>query len=436
MATEIERAEPPMTPRAVDEAAMGFFARNRRLQALGWFAGIAILIGIMFALDGRELLPRWLAGLFVEPLIYMWEEPISLVQALIDGSMAGIMYSLIALGFALIFKASGVFNFAQGIMVVFAVLALINFDKGYPINVYWIAAITLIVLGALLLTAKVRTGTKRWVGSGSLGVGVVFGLLVAFLGLELGFTLSMSVWIAIPVTIAVMIALAFGVERFVLRPLVGQNELILFMATIGLFFFLEGFGETLWGGNNQAVPAEALFIERGPLHLFGGTVKGGLTFQKTDLIAATSSALMVALIAVLFQYTAVGRALRAVADDHQAALSIGIPLNGMWIVVWSVAGVVALVAGIFWGISGGGASFALAIIALKALPVLILGGFTSVPGVIVGGFIIGTGEKVAELYWGDYFGGSIEEWFAYVLALVILLFRPQGLFGEKIIERV
>jgi branched-chain amino acid transport system permease protein len=266
--------------------------------------------------------------------------------------------------------------------------------------------------------------------------GIVLAVITAVFGLEAFVTIAMNVWLAIPVTIAIMIGLAYLVERLVLRPMVGQEEIILFMATIGLFFFLEGFGETIFGGNNQSVPADALGIARGPLHLFGGNLKGGLTLQKTDLTAAICSAIMVALLALMFQKTPVGRALRAVADDHQAALSVGIPLNAMWVVVWSVAGVVALVAGIFWGISGGAASFALAIIALKALPVLILGGFTSVPGVIVGGFIIGVGEKIAELYWGDFLGGSIEEWFAFVLALVILLFRPQGLFGEKIIERV
>ena len=273
-------------------------------------------------------------------------------------------------------------------------------------------------------------------GNTSMTTGILLGLVTAVFGLQAVFVLKMSVWLAIPATIFLMILLAMAIERFVLRPLVGQGELILFMATIGLFFFLEGFGETIWGGNNQAVPADALGIVRGPMHFFGGAFDGGLTIQKADLTAAAVAGIMVALLAVMFQKTQVGRALRAVADDHQAALSVGIALNSMWVVVWSVAGVVALVAGIFWGISGGAASFALAGIALKALPVLILGGFTSVPGVIVGGFVIGIGEKLAELYWGDFLGGSIEEWFAYVLALVILMFRPQGLFGEKIIERV
>jgi branched-chain amino acid transport system permease protein len=408
----------------------------RRAKLATSVVAAVVVIFVIFQFNAAEALPEWLVGLVVTPLTDMWERPMDLVQAIIDGTMAGLMYSLVALGFALIYKASGVFNFAQGIMVVFAVLAMINLEKGYDVNIGWFLGVGLVIAGAILLTGKVKTKAKARAGSGSILVGVLLGIITAVFGLKLFVSISMNVWLAIPVTIAMMIGLAFVVERLVLRPMVGQEEIILFMATIGLFFFLEGFGETVWGGNNQAVPAAALGIERGPLHLFGGNREGGLTLQKVDLTAAISSAIMVALLAVLFQKTRVGRALRAVADDHQAALAVGIPLTSMWVVVWSVAGVVALVAGIFWGISGGAASFALAIIALKALPVLILGGFTSVPGVIVGGFIIGVGEKIAELYWGDYLGGSIEEWFAYVLALVILLFRPQGLFGEKIIERV
>ena len=396
----------------------------------------AVIIFVLFEINAADALPEWLVGLVIDPLSYMWDRPMDLVQAVIDGTMAGLMYSLVALGFALIYKASGVFNFAQGIMVVFAVLAMISLEKGYNLNLWWFFGVGLVIAGAILLTAKVKTPAKARTGTGTIIVGIVLAIITAAFGLKTFVTISLNVWLAIPVTIAIMVGLAFLVERLVLRPMVGQEEIILFMATIGLFFFLEGFGETIWGGNNQSVPAAALGIAKGPLHLFGGNLKGGLTLQKTDLTAAICSAVMVILLAVMFQKTPVGRALRAVADDHQAAMSVGIPLNAMWVVVWSVAGVVALVAGIFWGISGGAASFALAIIALKALPVLILGGFTSVPGVIVGGFIIGVGEKIAELYWGDFLGGSIEEWFAYVLALVILLFRPQGLFGEKIIERV
>ena len=408
----------------------------RRAKVATSIVTAAVIIFILFQINDAEALPEWLVGLVVEPLSGMWERPMDLVQAVIDGTMAGLMYSLVALGFALIYKASGVFNFAQGIMVVFAVLAMISLEKGYGINLWWFFGLGLVIAGAVLLTGKVKTPAKARAGAGTMMAGIVLALITAVFGLKAFVTISMNVWLAIPLTIMIMIGLAFLIERLVLRPMVGQEEIILFMATIGLFFFLEGFGETVFGGNNQSVPAAALGISKGPLHLFGGNLKGGLTLQKVDLTAAICSAIMVALLALMFQKTRVGRALRAVADDHQAALSVGIPLNSMWVVVWSVAGVVALVAGIFWGISGGAASFALAIIALKALPVLILGGFTSVPGVIVGGFITGVGEKIAELYWGDYFGGSIEEWFAYVLALVILLFRPQGLFGEKIIERV
>jgi branched-chain amino acid transport system permease protein len=396
----------------------------------------AAIIAVLFAIHAAEGLPHWLDGLIIDPLSYMWDRPIDLVQACIDGTMAGLMYSLVALGFALIYKASGVFNFAQGIMVVFAVLAMVSLEKGYNLNLWWFFGIALVIAGAVLLTGKVKTTVTNRAGAGTILGGVVLTLITAVFGLKTFVPITLNVWVAIPVTIAIMIGLAFLIERLVLRPLVGQEEIILFMATIGLFFLLEGAGETIWGGNNQSVPAASLGIVKGPLQLFGGNLKGGLTIQKVDLTAAACSGAMVILLAILFQKTAVGRALRAVADDHQAALSVGIPLNWMWVVVWSIAGVVALVAGIFWGISGGAASFALAIIALKALPVLILGGFTSVPGVIVGGFIIGIGEKIAELYWGDFLGGSIEEWFAYVLALAILLFRPQGLFGEKIIERV
>ncbi len=420
------------------QTAVQAWTNSALLRSIGYLAIVAAVTVLIFQLQAAEVLPfpKLFDGLVVAPLSEMWGRPMELLQVLIDGVMAGLMYSLVALGFALIFKASGVFNFAQGIMVVFAVLALINFSKGYDVNLWWLAALVLFIVGALLLTAKARTGRKNMAGGISMTAGILLGLIAAIFGLHAVFVLQMSVWLAIPATIFLMVLLAFAVERFVLRPLIGQGELILFMATIGLFFFLEGFGETIWGGDNQSVPAAALGISTGPWHLFGGYLKGGLTIQKTDMTAAAISGLMVVILAVMFKKTKTGRALRAVADDHQAAQSVGIPLNSIWIVVWSVAGVVALVAGIFWGISGGAASFALVLVAFKALPVLILGGFTSVPGVIVGGFIIGVGEKVAELYWGDFLGGSIEEWFAYVLALAILLFRPQGLFGEKIIERV
>src|SRR6201988_4864942 len=293
--------------------------------------------------------------------------PSFLVEVLIGGLAAGLMSSLVALGFVLIYKASGVFNFAQGVMVLFAALTLVGLmERGAP--------------------------------------------LVAALVLTMG----------------VMVALAFAIERVVLRPLVNQEYIILFMATIGLNFFLEGFGEFLWGSNvkklDVGIPDTSFMV-------------AGVRINKLELTAAITAAVLVAVLAVFFQKTRIGRALRAVADDHEAALSIGIPLNTIWIVVWSVAGLVALVAGIMWGAKSG-VQFSLSLIALKALPVLILGGFTSVPGAIAGGLIIGVGEKVAEVYWGPLVGGAIENWFAYVLALGFLLIRPQGLFGEKIIERV
>ncbi len=289
------------------------------------------------------------------------------LEVVLNGLLTGVMYSLVALGFVLIFKASGVFNFAQGAMVLFSALTLVGLiEHGVPI------------------------------------------------------------WLALILTMVVMIALAFAVERLVLQHLVNQPGIILFMATIGLTFFLEGFGEMLWGSNVKAldigIPDEPLFI-------------GHILLNEFDIVAAAAGAVLVAVLAVFFHYTRIGRALRAVADDHQAALSVGIPLKTIWVIVWSVAGIVALVAGIMWG-GKSGVQFSLSLIALKALPVLILGGFTSVPGAIVGGLIIGVGEKVAEVFAGPLVGGAIENWFAYMLALVFLLFRPQGLFGERIIERV
>ncbi|WPZ36299.1 branched-chain amino acid ABC transporter permease [Thalassobaculum sp. OXR-137] len=292
------------------------------------------------------------------------------IEVVLNGMFAGTMYSLIALGFVLIFKASGVFNFAQGFMVLFAALCFVGFlEMGLPMVV------------ALILAG------------------------------------------------AIMVAWAFAVERLVLRHLVNQEPIILFMATIGIAFFLEGFGELLWGADvhplDVGIPDGAWFI--GP--------DGAIMVQQFDVSAAIIAGGLVAALALFFTYTRIGRALRAVADDHQAALSVGIPLNQIWIIVWAVAGLVALVAGIIWG-SRLGVQFSLSILALKALPVLILGGFTSVPGAIVGGLIIGIGEKVAEIYLGPYIGGGIEEWFAYVVAMLFLLYRPQGLFGDKIIERV
>lgn len=308
-----------------------------------------------------------LYAFFIGPFVQIGQAPVFFAEVVITGLLTGVMYSLVALGFVLIYKASGTFNFAQGVMVLFAALTLVGLmEHGVP------------------------------------------------------------VWLALILTVAVMVVLAFVVERVMLRPLVNQEQIILFMATIGLTFFLEGFGELLWGSNVKAldigVPDRSFEV-------------GGMLLNEFDLFAAAIGAVLVAGLAVFFQKTPIGRALRAVADDHQAALSVGIPLKTIWVVVWSVAGIVAMVAGIMWGAKSG-VQFSLSLIALKALPVLILGGFTSVPGAIIGGLIIGVGEKVAEVYWGPLVGGAIENWFAYVLALVFLLFRPQGLFGERIIERV
>jgi branched-chain amino acid transport system permease protein len=238
--------------------------------------------------------------------------------------------------------------------------------------------------------------------------------------------------VALALTVAIMVALAWVIERVVLRPLVNQEGISLFMATLGIAYFLDGFGQTLWGSDiyrlNIGMPKE-------PMIILETTFDGGLLISLEDLIAAAIAAALVTALAIFFQRTATGRALRAVADDHQAALAVGIPLNRIWVIVWSVSGIVALVAGVVWG-SKLGVQFSLSLIALKALPVVILGGFTSVPGAIIGGLIIGLGEKLSEVYLGPLFGGGIENWFAYMLALVFLLFRPEGLFGEKHIDRV
>jgi branched-chain amino acid transport system permease protein len=316
----------------------------------------------------RGLIPVELVrAVLVAPFADMAANPTFLAEVLIGGVAAGLMYSLVALGFVLIFKASGVFNFAQGVMVLFAALTLVGLmERGLP------------------------------------------------------------VWLALVLTMAAMVALAFAIERVVLRPLVNQEPIILFMATIGLTFFLQGFGEMAWGANVKrldiGIPDTSFNVR-------------GVLVNRLELTAAVTAAVLVTVLAVFFHRTRIGRALRAVADDHEAALSIGIPLKTIWVVVWSASGLVALAAGVMWGAKAG-VQFSLSLIALKALPVLILGGFTSVPGAIVGGLIIGVGEKVGEVYWGPLVGGAIENWFAYVVALAFLVFRPQGLFGEKIIERV
>lgn len=305
------------------------------------------------------------------------------LETLFGGLMAGMLYSLIALGFVLIFKASGVFNFAQGAMVLFAALAMARFAEWIP----------------------------RWFGFDS----KLLGNLLAFVA-----------------AMAVMIALAWLIERLVLGKLVNQDGVALLMATLGIAYFLDGFGQTLFGSDIYSIDVG---LPKDPLFLLESTFEGGILVNKEDLYATAIAAALVALLSLFFQKTSTGRALRAVADDHQAAQSIGIPLSRIWIIVWSVAGFVALVAGIIWG-SKLGVQFSLSQVALKALPVVILGGLTSIPGAIVGGLVVGVGEKLSEAYLGPALGGGIEIWFAYVLALLILLVRPQGLFGEKIIDRV
>jgi branched-chain amino acid transport system permease protein len=297
------------------------------------------------------------------------------VQTLWEGLVSGMLYALIALGFVLIFKASRVFNFAQGIMVVFAALSLVGLhEHGVP------------------------------------------------------------AWLAVLLTLVIMLILAIAVERVVLRPLVNQPDIILFMATIGITLFLVGFGELIFGGENKLMITEQLGIPTGSFEFepFGGL----LSIEQADLTAVVGAGVLVAVLILFLNRTKMGRAIRALGDDHQAAMSVGISLSTIWVVVWFIAGIIALATGIVWG-ARAGVSFALEVIAYKALPVLMLGGLESVPGAIIGGVAIGLLEKLFEIYWGQpLLGGNTETWFAYVLALIVLLFRPQGIFGEKIIERV
>jgi branched-chain amino acid transport system permease protein len=318
------------------------------------------------------------AGL-AAPLVTGAGEPGFYIEVLLGGLMAGVLYSLVALGFVLIFKASGVFNFAQGSMVLFAALSVARMAEAMPL------------------------------------------------------------WLAMLLAVGIMVALAFLVERLVLRPLVNQDPVVLLMATLGVTFFLNGIGQTIWGSDIYEIN---LGIAKEPVMILQSVFQGGILINKDDVAAAVAAALLVILLALFFQKTKTGRALRAVADDHLAAQSIGIPLNRIWVIVWSVAGAVALVAGVIWGAKLG-VQFSVSQVALKALPVVILGGFTSIPGAILGGLIIGVGEKMAEVFLGpvmvktfDLAGGGIENWFAYVLALLFLLVLPEGLFGEKRIDRV
>jgi len=325
------------------------------------------------------------------------------IEVIVNGLMAGVMYSLVALGFVLIFKASGIFNYAQGVMALFAALTLVGFQTGQ-------------VPFAHLINAVFGTDYHHW-------------------------SAGLNNFIAIALTVAVMFAFAYLVERLVLRHLINQPPIILFMATIGLAFFLEGLGDLMWGADIKVLdiglPSGGSLwweeVTRGwaaaDAHYFG------MYIDVLDVWATIIAVALVTALTLFSQYTRTGRALRAVADDHQAALTVGISLRAIWVIVWSIAGMVALVAGIMWG-SKSGVQFSLSLIALKALPVLILGGFTSIPGAIIGGLIIGVGEKLFEFTVGPLIGGATENWFAYVLALIFLMFRPQGLFGERIIERV
>jgi branched-chain amino acid transport system permease protein len=326
----------------------------------------------------------------VAPLALGISAPGFYVEVLLGGLMSGVLYSLVALGFVLIFKASGVFNFAQGAMVLFAALAMARLAEWIP---------------------------------------QLLGIESRLLGNAIAFLLAM----------ALMIGFAWLVERLVLRHLVNQEAVVLLMATLGITYFIDGVGQTIWGSDIYEID---LGLPKTPTLIADGAFQGGILINREDLVFALVAALLVIVLALFFQKTATGRALRAVADDHQAAQSIGIPLNTIWVIVWAVAGIVALVAGMIWG-SKLGVQFSLSLVALKALPVVILGGLTSVPGAILGGLIIGVGEKFAEVFLGpvlvktfDLAGGGIENWFAYVLALAFLLVRPEGLFGEKHIDRV
>jgi branched-chain amino acid transport system permease protein len=324
-----------------------------------------------------------LYNILINPFVQMGTAPDLFVQTLWEGMVGGMLYALIALGFVLIFKASGVFNFAQGIMVVFAAMSLVALY--HLLSRYGVGAPIVAAYAALLMT------------------------------------------------VAIMLVIAWSTERLILRPLINQPDVILFMATFGLTYFLIGLGELVFGGEPKVMIASELGLPRGAIDfkILGGFV----ALQKIDIAAAIIASTMVVMLGLFFQKTRIGRALRAVADSHRAALSVGISLEQIWVIVWFAAGIVAIATGIMWG-ARSQVEFSLQIIALKALPVLILGGFTSIPGAIVGGVIIGVGEKLGEFYWGPLLGSGIESWLAYVIALVFLLFRPQGLFGERIIERV
>ena len=320
------------------------------------------------------------------------------MEVFFNGLMAGVLYALVALGFVLIYKASGIFNYAQGVMALFAAMTLVGVMEGQ-------------VPFAHLINAVLGTKVHH-------------------------FGWHLPALVGIITTVVVMVILAWLVQRIILKHLVGQEPIILFMATIGLAYFMEGLGDMMWGSEIKKLDVGLpqginLWIDETTYNIFDY----GFFIDNLDIVATVIAVILVASLVIFAQYTKEGRAMRAVADDHQAALSVGVSLNFIWIMVWSVAGFVALVAGIMWGTKSG-VQFSLSLIALKALPVLMLGGFTSIPGAIVGGLIIGVGEKLFEFLVGPLIGGATENWFAYVLALLLLVFRPQGLFGEKIIERV
>ena len=324
-------------------------------------------------------------------------------EVVLNGLMAGVLYALVALGFVLIYKASGIFNYAQGVMALFAAMTLYG-----------------IMVGQVPFSHLINA---------------IFGTKIHHFGWEV------PAIIAIVLTVVVMVLFAWLVQQYIFRHLVGQEPIILFMATIGLAYFLEGVADLMWGSDIKSLDVGlpqggSFWIEENTQWMgMGNENFYGFFLDQLDLIATVIAAVLVLALVAFSQYTKQGRAMRAVADDHQAALSVGINLNFIWVLVWSVAGFVALVAGIVWG-SKSGVQFSLSLIALKALPVLMLGGFTSIPGAIVGGLIIGVGEKLFEFALGPALGGATENWFAYVLALIFLVFRPQGLFGDKIIERV
>ncbi|MFN3645002.1 MAG: branched-chain amino acid ABC transporter permease [Gemmobacter sp.] len=320
------------------------------------------------------------------------------IEVTLNGLMAGVLYALVALGFVLIFKASGIFNYAQGVLALFAAMTLVGIQNGQ-------------IPFAHLINAVFGTNLHKF-----------------------GWTVPAV--LAIALTALVMVGLAIIVERYILKHLVNQEPIILFMATIGLAYFLEGLGDVMWGADIKKLDVGIPQGMSGAIDEFTYNLFGyGFFIDQLDIVATVVAVMLVVSLTLFSQYSKQGRALRAVADDHQAALSVGISLRFIWVLTWSIAGFVALVAGIMWG-SKSGVQFSLSLIALKALPVLMLGGFTSIPGAIVGGLIIGVGEKLFEFFIGPMIGGATENWFAYVLALVFLVFRPQGLFGEKIIERV